>query len=66
MQLAFCVDGGLETGAGGMGRDYSNDRTKFFGTSRCANSGTELCDGFENTTLDTGTWTVNGAMPTIE
>lgn len=54
------------TGAGGMGRDYSNDPSKFFGASRCATAGVELCDGFETPTLDAATWTVNGATPTID
>jgi hypothetical protein len=42
------------------GRDFSTDRSKFFGSSRCASSGLVLCDGFETGTLDTQTWTKAG------
>jgi hypothetical protein len=49
-----------------LGRDYSSDRTQFFGTSRCAQAGVQLCEDFESGTLDTATWTVVGTKPTID
>jgi len=54
-------------GAGGMGgRDFSTDRTKFFGESRCAGSGLQLCEDFESGALDASTWSVVGQTPTID
>jgi hypothetical protein len=57
-----------QTGAGGAnpGRDFSTDRTKFFGDSRCAQANVQLCEDFESGTLDTSTWTVNGNAPVID
>src|SRR4051812_8355827 len=40
-------------------RSFSTDRTQFFGSSRCAQSGLLLCDDFESGTLDRNTWQVN-------
>jgi len=48
------------------GRDFSSDRSQFFGASRCATSGTVLCDDFESGTLDTTTWQTAGQAPTID
>jgi len=48
------------------GRDFSNDPGKFFGSSRCAQSGLQLCDGFETGTLDTTTWSASGTMPVVD
>jgi hypothetical protein len=56
-------DGG---GATDGGRDFSSDRTKFFGASRCAQAGVRFCEDFESGTLDTATWSVNGTTPTVE
>ena len=53
-------------GAGGGGRDFTSDRTKFFGASRCAAAGVQLCEDFESGTLDTSTWTVVGDTPVID
>lgn len=49
-----------------MPRDFSTDRAKFFGASRCATAKVQLCEDFESGTLDTKTWTVGGTAPTIE
>jgi hypothetical protein len=47
------------------GRDLSTDRTKFFGDSRCATAGVELCEDFENGLGSA--WTIDGApAPVIE
>lgn len=59
------------SGAGGggganPGRDFSTDRAKFFGASRCAQANVQLCEDFESGTLDTATWTVNGTMPVVD
>ena len=36
------------------------------GPSKCANSTFQLCEDFESGTIDTATWTVQGAAPTID
>ena len=73
-------DGGSSTNDGGessdasdtdsaavdSGRDFSTDRTKFFGASRCASSGLLLCEDFESGSLDKTTWTVVGNTPVID
>ncbi|CAN5442472.1 hypothetical protein BH11MYX1_BH11MYX1_54850 [soil metagenome] len=48
------------------GRDYSTDRTHFFGTSRCASLGALLCDDFESGTIDTTRWSLVGKAPVID
>jgi hypothetical protein len=49
------------------GRDYSTDRNKFFGPSRCAAAQVQLCEDFESGKLDTATWTVlGGVQPVID
>jgi hypothetical protein len=48
------------------GRDFSTDRSKFFGASRCAQAGTQLCEDFESGTLDTSVWSTVGVAPTID
>jgi hypothetical protein len=53
-------------GAGGAGRDFSTDRNKFFGASRCDKAHVLLCEDFESGTLDTNTWQVNGDTPVID
>jgi hypothetical protein len=58
-------DGALEAGGDG-GRDLSTDRTKFFGASRCATAGVQLCEGFETGTLNKTTWAVSGTPPVID
>lgn len=45
--------------------DLSTDRNLFFGTSRCAQSGAQFCEDFENG-LDTNTWQVVGAAPVVD
>ncbi len=47
-------------------RDYTADRRLFFGDSRCTNAKVQLCEDFEQGTLDPQRWRVNGEMPTIE
>jgi hypothetical protein len=60
-------DAGLTPGlTADGGRDYSADSTKFFGASRCAESGLLLCDDFESGTLDSATWAVSGTAPVID
>ena len=54
------------TGTTMSGRDFSTDRTKFFGASRCVQANVQLCEDFESGTLDTNTWTVNGTAPVID
>ena len=62
--------GGAGTGGSGgtgvTGRDFSSDRTKFFGASRCAAAGVQLCEDFESGQLDTSTWSVSGDTPVID
>lgn len=48
------------------GRDFSTDRGKFFGASRCATAGVQLCEDFESGNLDRATWTVSGTAPVID
>src|SRR5215471_19286350 len=45
----------LDAGSDG-GRDYSSDKSKFFGASRCAQANVQLCEDFESGALDTSTW----------
>ena len=49
-----------------VGRDFSSDRSKFFGASRCGTAGVLLCEDFETGTLDTNTWKVTGTAPKID
>jgi hypothetical protein len=67
--------GGVDTGTDGPGpvdaggdggRDLSTDRNKFFGASRCASAGVQLCEDFESGTLDKQTWSVTGTAPVID
>ena len=60
------TDGGAPEAPGG--RDFSTDRTTFFGASRCAQANVQLCEDFESGTLDTTTWTVlgGGTKPVID
>jgi hypothetical protein len=61
---------GDSAGPGGdgspSGRDFSTDRTQFFGSSRCAQAGVQLCDDFESGILDKTTWSVEGTAPVID
>lgn len=45
---------------GEAGRDYSNDRSKFFGDARCDVADVLLCDSFEDGALDEGVWQPSG------
>lgn len=38
----------------------------FFGASRCAQAGVQLCEDFESGVLDSATWTVVGTKPVID
>ena len=60
------VDSGTSPVDAGAGRDLSTDRSKFFGASRCATAGLELCEDFETGALDKTTWTVVGNAPVID
>jgi hypothetical protein len=53
--------GGAAGGAGG----FSTDRDEFFGASRCS-SEFSLCEDFEQTSLNTTRWRVQGPAPTID
>jgi hypothetical protein len=44
---------------------YSTDRDEFFGDSRCT-AELDLCEDFEQESLDTGIWSVRGPAPTID
>lgn len=59
-------EGGTDGAAGDGGRDFSTDRTRFFGASRCADAGLQLCEDFENGALDKSIWTVAGGTPVID
>jgi len=62
-------DAGAETGApppGDGGRDFSTDRSTFFGDSRCADAGLQLCEDFESGKIDTSVWTVSGTKPAVD
>ncbi|HEX2869660.1 MAG TPA: hypothetical protein VHP33_00360 [Polyangiaceae bacterium] len=63
------IGSGGEAGAPGGGaaaRDFSTNRDAFFGASRCATAGVQLCEDFESGTLDTATWKTGGTAPTID
>jgi hypothetical protein len=59
------TDGGADA-TPDAGRDLSSDKMKFFGSSRCATAGVQLCEDFESGTLDPKTWTVSGTAPVID
>jgi hypothetical protein len=59
-------DAGTDGGDAGTGRDLTPNKAAFFGASRCAQAGVKLCEDFESGTLDTATWSVNGAAPVID
>src|SRR5271170_5303373 len=42
--LTDAADGGTDASASDGGRDYSTDRATFFGASRCADAGVQLCE----------------------
>lgn len=48
------------------GRDFSTDRAQFFGSSRCAQAGVQLCEDFESGSLNKTIWTVEGTPPVID
>lgn len=56
----------LATPSPDLGRDYGTDRSAFFGASRCAQAGVQLCEDFESGQLDPATWTVVGTKPVID
>jgi hypothetical protein len=61
------VDAASADGAdSSAGRDFSTNRAEFFGSSRCAQAGVQLCEDFETGVLDKTTWTVNGTPPIID
>ncbi|HTB73867.1 MAG TPA: hypothetical protein VK762_11515 [Polyangiaceae bacterium] len=50
---------------GDGGRDFSTDRSTFFGDSRCADAGVQLCEDFENGMIGPA-WTVSGTKPVVD
>ena len=59
------VDAGSD-GIADASRDFSTDAAAFFGESRCADAGVQLCEDFESGILDASTWTYVGTHPTID
>jgi hypothetical protein len=60
------VGGGTDASAGDGGRDYSTDRGTFFGASRCADAGVQLCEDFESGMINPSIWTVSGTRPVVD
>ena len=56
----------FDASPGDGGRDFSTDRSLFFGPSRCADAGVQLCEDFETGRLDTSVWTPQGTAPVID
>lgn len=52
--------------AGAAGRDYTTDRAKFFGQSRCQEAGVLLCEDFESGSWDKDVWSVQGDAPKVD
>ena len=48
------------------GRDLSSNKAAFFGASRCAKSGLQLCEDFESGAVDGATWTKVGTAPVVD
>jgi hypothetical protein len=48
------------------GRDFSTDRSLFFGASRCAAAGVQLCEDFESGSIQRSIWTVSGTTPVVD
>jgi hypothetical protein len=57
--------GAAGAGGGGGSAGFSTDRDEFFGDSRCSTA-FDLCEDFEEATLDTARWRVQGPAPTID
>jgi hypothetical protein len=51
---------------GDGGRDFTTDRAAFFGDSRCANAGVQLCEDFESGMINPAIWTVAGDKPVVD
>jgi hypothetical protein len=51
--------------SGDGGRDFSTDRSTFFGDSRCADAGVQLCEDFESGMIGPA-WTVSGTKPVVD
>ena len=59
--------GAADSGAAGDGgRDYSTDRAAFFGNSRCADAGVQLCEDFESGMINPAIWTTQGTKPVVD
>ncbi len=54
------ASGAGSSDTGEEGRDYSPDRTKFFGEPRCDVADVLLCDSFEEAALDEAVWQPSG------
>jgi hypothetical protein len=62
---AATIDAAITDAApGDAGRDYSTDRTKFFGASRCAEANVLLCEDFEDGIGSA--WTITGTTPVVD
>ena len=59
-------EGGPIDAAADGGRDFSTDRSRFFGASRCDDAGLQLCEDFEKGTLNKSIWTIAGGAPVID
>ncbi len=55
-----------DASSGDGGRDFSTDRSLFFGPSRCADAGVQLCEDFESGMLDKSVWSTLGTAPVID
>ncbi|MFV8752385.1 hypothetical protein ACNOYE_17710 [Nannocystaceae bacterium ST9] len=47
-------------------RDYSSDKSKFFGESRCDAAGVLFCEDFEAAAIDGEAWEIQGEAPTLD
>jgi len=58
------MDSSMDASDGG--RDFSSDRNKFFGASRCAQANVQLCEDFESGMIDPMKWSQNGSMLVVD
>ncbi len=56
----------VDASPGDGGRDFSTDRTAFFGDSRCADAGVQLCEDFESGMINPAIWKVSGTTPVVD
>jgi hypothetical protein len=58
--------GPVDATPGDGGRDFTTDRTAFFGDSRCGDAGVQLCEDFESGMINPALWTVGGTAPVVD